>query len=399
MEDNNIEPTLRLLEKGDASISAHLQLVRTTNWQHYSVGPMSSWPREISTVLYLVMTASRPQCLVLGEENLLLYNQAYGKMVRDLHPKIFGQPLHSVKEWQNHGAQMAAHRQGAATSQLTYAYPSFVIPMLNQGKLENVHLRLDITTLPPPMKGFHLCFEDTTDHDLRERRHSTVRELSKIWSTASDLPSLWQLILQSLSGHPEDFPLAAIYSTRTSKASCCLQKEDSDTGIYHLEGSVGDFLDDAFPPSFHIVTSEPNLEPLKQAIVTKDQVIIERLPEEWAKGSLHRGTRDMCTEAAVLPSSFTKHQDAEALLLIGLPTRTLLDEPHQQHLGQLQSEFAHAVNSLVATMEATFRRKENARQNQLEKDLLAKELALRQKEAEMATTLADKVMTVIDEVE
>ncbi|KAG9960921.1 putative histidine kinase HHK19p, partial [Aureobasidium melanogenum] len=172
--------------------------------------------------------------------------------------------------------------------------------------------------------------------------------------------------------------MAAIYSTRTSKDSCCVQKEDADTGIYHLEGSVGDFVDGAFPPRFRIATSEPNLEPLKQAIVTKDQVIIERLPEEWAKGSLHRGTRDLCTEAAVLPSSFTKHQDAEALLIIGLPTRTPLDEPHQQHLGQVQK---------------------NARQNQLEKDLLAKELALRQKEAEMATTLADKVLAVIDEVD
>jgi hypothetical protein len=50
-------------------------------------------------------------------------------------------------------------------------------------------------------------------------------------------------------------------------------------------------------------------------------------------------------------------------------------------------------------MESTYRRKESARQNQLEKDLLAKELALRQKEAEMATTLAVKVLTVIDEVE
>ncbi|KAG9674311.1 putative histidine kinase HHK19p, partial [Aureobasidium melanogenum] len=193
--------------------------------------------------------------------------------------------------------------------------------------------------------------------------------------------------------------MAAIYSTRTLRDSCCVQKEDADTGIYHLEGSVGDFVDGAFPPRFHVATSDPNLEPLKQAIVTKDQVIIERLPEEWAKGSLHRGTRDLCTEAAVLPSSFTKHQDAEALLIIGLPTRTPLDEPHQQHLGQVQSEFAHAVNTLVATMEATYRRKENARQNQLEKDLLAKELALRQKEAEMATTLADKVLTVIDEVD
>ncbi|KAG9976056.1 putative histidine kinase HHK19p, partial [Aureobasidium melanogenum] len=331
MEDNNIESTLQLLEKGDASTSTHLQLIRTTNWQQYSVGPISSWPRELSTVLYLVMAASRPQCLVLGEENLLLYNRAYGKMVRDLHPKIFGQPLDSVKEWQGHGAQMAAHRRGAATLRLTHAYPSFVIPMLNQGKLENVHLRLDITTLPPPIEGFHLCFEDTTDHDLRERRRSTVQG--------------------------------------------------------------------RFEYRFHVATSDPNLEPLKQAIVIKDQVIIKRLPEEWAKGSLYRGTHDLCTEAAVLPSSFTKHQDAEALLIIGLPTRTPLDEPHQQHLGQVQSEFAHAVNTLVATMEATYRRKENARQNQLEKDLLAKELALRQKEAEMATTLADKVLTVIDEVD
>ncbi|KAK6006065.1 hypothetical protein QM012_006475 [Aureobasidium pullulans] len=222
--------------------------------------------------------------------------------------------------------------------------------------------------------------------------------MSNLWKTATDLPSLWGVILQGLSQYPEDFPMAAIYSARNSQSSCC-EQADADTGAYHLEGSVGDFDDDAFPSRFHVTTSDPNLRPLNQAIVTKDQVIIEKLPEKWAKGSMYRGTRDMCIEAAVLPSSIVKHQDTEALLIIGLPTRAPLDEPLQQHLGQVQSEFSHAVNTLVAAMETAYRRKENVRQNQLEKDLLAKELALRQKEAEMATTLAVKVLTVIDEVD
>ena len=399
MEHNHVESTLQLLENVNASMNTHLKLLRATDWGQYSIGPMSSWPREMSTILYLLMVAPGPQTLVLGEENVLLYNQAYGKTVRDLHPRIFGQPLDSIQEWQSYGAQMAAHRQGAASSRPTHAYPSFVIPMLNQGRMENVHLKLNIAALPPPLKGFHLCFEETTDCDLRERRRSTVRELSTVWGSASDLPSLWHLVLQSLSKNPEDFPIAAIYSTRISPASCCQQDEASERRVYHLEGSVGDFDDDTLPPTFHTDTTDLSLEPLKQAVMSKDKVIINCLPEEWAKGALQRGTRDMCTEAVCFPSSLSRIQDVEALLVIGLPTRALLDEPHHQHLAQLQSEFANVVNTLVATIESTFRRKESARQNQLEKDLLAKELALRQQEAEMATTLAVKVLTVIDEVE
>jgi len=399
MEHNHVESTLQLLENGNDSMNTHLNLLRAIDWEQYSVGPMSSWPREMSTILYLLMVAPGPQTLVVGEENVLLYNQAYGKTVRDLHPRIFGQPLDSVREWQSYGAQMAAHRRGAAGSVPTHAYPSFVIPMLNHGRMENVHLKLNIAALPPPLKGFHLCFEETTDCDLRERRRSTVRELSTAWGSATDLPSLWHLVLQSLSKNPEDFPIAAIYSTRTSPASCCQQDEDSEKKVYHLEGSVGDFEDGTMPPTFHMATTSPSLEPLRRAISSKDKVIINCLPDEWAEGALQRGTGDICTEAAVLPSSLSCIQDVEALLVIGLPTRALLDEPHHQHLTQLQSEFAHVVNTLVATIEAKYRRKESARQNQLEKDLLAKELALRQQEAEMATTLAVKVLTVIDEVE
>jgi hypothetical protein len=353
----------------------------------------------MSTILYLLMVAPRPQCLIIGEENVLLYNQAYGKMVRDLHPRIFGQPLDNVQEWRINGAQMAAHRRDAANSVPTHAYPSFVIPMLNHGRLENVHLQLNIATLPPPVKGFHLCFEETTDFDLRERRRSIVRDLSEIWSSASDMSSLWHLVLQSLSENPEDFPIAAIYSTRISPDSCYQQDGGPEKRFYHLEGFVGDFDTGTFPPIFHMAATDPSLEPLRQAILSKDKVVIDRLPEHWAKGSLKRGTLDACREAAVLPSSFTRHHSAEALLIIGLPTRALLDEPHRQHLEQLQSEFAHVVNTLVTTMESKYRRKESARQNQLEKDLLAKELALRQQEAELATTLAVKVLTVIDEVE
>ncbi|KEQ80554.1 hypothetical protein M438DRAFT_368568 [Aureobasidium pullulans EXF-150] len=397
MEDNNVESVLQLLEKGDASANAHIQLIRAMNWQQYSIGPMSSWPRELSTIIYLVMVAPQPQCLLIGKENVLLYNAAYGKMVRSLHPGIMGQPLDTIKEWQGYGAKMASHRRNAALVP-TYSCPSFVIPMMNNGRLENVHLQLDVSALPPSLQGFHLCFEETTDCDLRERRRSTVRELSEIWSSASDLPSLWPIVLKSLVENPEDFPIAAIYSTRRLPESRGHQ-ERAGRPRYYLEGSVGDFDDSTFAPYFDLDTTNPSLQPLRQAVSFKSQVTINNLPDEWSKGSLQRGTRDLCTEAAVLPSSLTRYQDVEALLVIGLPTRALLDEPHQQHIKHLQREFADVVNNLVATTEAAYKRKEDARRNQLEKDLLAKELALRQQEAELATTLAEKVLSVIDQVD
>ena len=230
MDDNNVESVLQLLEKGDTLANAHIQLVRTINWQQYSIGPMSAWPRELSTIIYLVMVAPQPQCLLIGKEHVLLYNRAYGKMVRSLHPSIMGQPLNTIEEWQGYGAKMAAHRRNA-TLVPTYSCPSFVIPMMNNGRLENVHLQLDVSTLPPPLQGFHLCFEETTDCDLRERRRSTVQELSEIWSSASDLFSLWSIVLQSLVDNPEDFPIAAIYSTRRSPDSRSHQKL-----TYYLEG-------------------------------------------------------------------------------------------------------------------------------------------------------------------
>ncbi|KAI5251776.1 hypothetical protein E4T42_03995 [Aureobasidium subglaciale] len=394
MGNNNVEPVLQLLEKGDAPTRAHIELLRVTNWQQYSIGPLSSWPRELCTILYLLMVAPQPQCLLIGTENLLLYNQAYGKMVRDLHPKIFGLPLDDVKEWQGYESRMAAHRH-KATSMPAYTCPSFVVPMMNRGRLQDVHLQMDIVTLPPPLRGFHLYFAETTDCDLRERRRSTVRELSEIWSSASDLLSLWPLVLDSISTHARDFPIAAIYSRRTSPESGNWHEEDQ----YFLEGSVGDFDHATFPPAFGVNTAELSLRPFKQAILSKSKVMIDPVPETWAEGSSQRGTRDMCTEAMVLPSSLTRYQDVEALLIIGLPTRAPLDEPHQQHIKQLQGEFADVVNTLIATAEAAYRRKEDARRNQLEKDLLAKEVALRQREAEMATVLAEKVLTVVDAVE
>ncbi|KAI5205713.1 hypothetical protein E4T39_02866 [Aureobasidium subglaciale] len=394
MSNNNIEAVLQLLEKGDGSTKAHIELVRVTDWQQYSIGPLSSWPRELSIILYLLMVAPQPQCLLIGTENLLLYNQAYGKMVRDIHPRIFGLPLDDVKEWQEHESQMVAHRR-KASSMPTYACPSFVIPMMNSGQLQDVHLQLNIITLPLPLQGFHLCFAETTDCDLRERRRSTVRELSEIWSSAGDLFSLWPVVLESISAHPKDFPIAVIYSRRTTPKSS--DKHDED--LYHLEGSVGDFDHATFPPTFGADTTESSLQPLKLAVLSKSQVLINQVPETWAKGSRQRGTRDMCTEAMVLPSSLTRYQDVEALLIIGLPTRAPLDEPHQQHIKQLQSEFTDVVNTLIATAEAAYRRKEDARRNQLEKDLLAKEVALHQREAEMATVLAEKVLTVVDEVD
>lgn len=400
----DIEAVLRLLESADAKTQAHIQLIRTTNWEQYSVGPLSSWPREMSIVLYLAMLAPQPQLLVIGDENLLLYNLAYGKMVRGLHPRILGQPLGDVEEWQQYGSQMASHRE-QATKEAIYSCPRFVIPMMNQGRLEDVHLRLDITLLPPPLVGFYMCFEEDTEIVLRERRRSTVRELSETWSTATDLPSLWHTVLGSLSDRPEDFPIAAVYSTRTSPESSGQQEgPGEEKRAYHLEGTLGDFDPDVFPSTFQFPSdaSDPRLQPLQQAITTKSQVMLNidnNLLESWSRGSSLRGTRDRCTDVVICPSSLTRYQNVEALLVIGLPTREVLDEAHHQHIQQVQREFADAVNSIMASTEAAYRRRDNARRHQLERDLLAKELDLRQKEAELATLQTEKVLKVIDEVQ
>lgn len=71
-------------------------LVRETDWSPTPLGDYNSWPASLRTALSLVLNAKGIASLYWGEQQWLLYNDAYGLALGDRHPLAFGRPMPEV---------------------------------------------------------------------------------------------------------------------------------------------------------------------------------------------------------------------------------------------------------------------------------------------------------------
>ncbi|KOG03627.1 ATP-binding protein [Pseudomonas syringae] len=70
--------------------------VRGTDWSQTSLGDYDSWPVSLRTSLSMVLNAKGIAALYWGEQQWLLYNDAYGLALGDRHPRAFGQSMPEV---------------------------------------------------------------------------------------------------------------------------------------------------------------------------------------------------------------------------------------------------------------------------------------------------------------
>ena len=123
------------------------------------------------------------------------------------------------------------------------------------------------------------------------------------------------------------------------------------------------------------------------------------LPPEWSQASISRGFNDPCIEAVIYPSTSTIFRNVYALLIVGIPSRRPYDTAQQAWVGDFHRTFADGVSSVVAEQQKAQRIQETARRVQLEKELYEKELALRRREAILATSKVQRMLGIMQSVE
>jgi len=70
--------------------------IRSMDWSHTSLGALEGWPQDLRAVVNLVLCSSFPMVLLWGSELLFIYNDAYGVLAADKHPKALGRSNREV---------------------------------------------------------------------------------------------------------------------------------------------------------------------------------------------------------------------------------------------------------------------------------------------------------------
>jgi PAS domain-containing protein len=156
-------------------------LLRALDWSASPLGPPSTWPQPLKTLLNIVMGSNQPMFIAWGEASTLLYNDAYAEILAEKHPAAVGRPF--LKVW--------AEIEGDLIPIVTQAYrgepvhmSDIELHMERKGYREETHFAFSYTPVRDEggaVAGFFCACTETTAQVLADRRaleqHERYRRL------------------------------------------------------------------------------------------------------------------------------------------------------------------------------------------------------------------------------
>lgn len=74
-----------------------LKLINEFDWLSNPLGPIPGWPESLKGAVRLMMVASTPMVMMVGQQGILIYNNGYAEFAGNRHPDIFGMP--ALEAW------------------------------------------------------------------------------------------------------------------------------------------------------------------------------------------------------------------------------------------------------------------------------------------------------------
>ena len=111
-------------------------MIRNVDWQQTTLGPPSSWPASLTTMLTLVLSSKAPMMLCWGPELIQLYNDGYKRILSGFskHPKALGEPAERC--WQEVWPQIKPLVDDAIVNQKASLTENFLFPLEHNGQIE-----------------------------------------------------------------------------------------------------------------------------------------------------------------------------------------------------------------------------------------------------------------------
>lgn len=97
---------------GAPSASGTAAVVLRHDWAGTPLGPWRAWDPAVRAATELLLASPVPMTLTLGDDHLLVYNDAYAELIGDRHPDAVGRPAAEVfaESWPLPGVGEAIER-------------------------------------------------------------------------------------------------------------------------------------------------------------------------------------------------------------------------------------------------------------------------------------------------
>lgn len=166
--------------------SSNRQFFNDLNWETTPIGPRSGWPTALENVVQVVLNSPFPMFLVWGSERTLVYNDAYVRILGDLHPAAMGRPFFEV--WPDVRATVEPIIDAAEAGQESY-FEDLPVQLRRHGRLEQAWFTFSYSPVVDEdgrIPGALCICMETTKRVLLERRNDFLLQLSDALRSLDD---------------------------------------------------------------------------------------------------------------------------------------------------------------------------------------------------------------------
>ena len=313
-------------------------LMRSLDWSKTSLGPVTSWPQSLRTLVSTLLASPAPLVLVWGPEFIHLYNDACIPIMGDKHPAGFGLPgRESLAEaWAQLGPLLEeARRSGRAV----FVENAPVFLRRHGGQMEEAYFTWSYVPTrgeAGEVAGLVTLLSETTPQRLAERRMHVLRELSLDVVEAATVEAARGRVERVLAEARYDIPFALLYVP--------------EGGGFRLALCSG--LERGGVASGEWTTASASPWPLGRVADTGRELLLESL--EASLGALPGGAwSEPATRALLLPMSWGPEARARAVLITGLNPLRRLDDEYQEFLQHLVRRVSAILENARARSEAS----------------------------------------------
>ncbi|WP_426124172.1 PAS domain S-box protein [Pararhizobium sp. PWRC1-1] len=155
-------------------------LIHHFDWAKTSIGPLSSWPGSLKSVVAIILRAKVPMILLWGEDGVMIYNEGYAVFAGQRHPISLGS---NVREYWPEVAEFNANVLKVVLGGGTLGYRDQHLVIERNGSPEDVWLNLDYSPVPDENgvpAGVLAIVKDTTQRVRTEQRLRIAQEAGGI---------------------------------------------------------------------------------------------------------------------------------------------------------------------------------------------------------------------------
>jgi len=168
-----------------------VKLLNAYDWSANPLGPIPTWPESLKGAVRLMMVASTPMVMLVGERAILIYNDAYGRFAGRRHPEIFGMP--ALEAWPEIADFNRMNIERGLRGE-SYVLRDQELVLNRHGQLESGWMDLHYSPIVGEdgrSMGTLCIVHETTDRVLAEMALSRSEERLSLALTSSALVGTW----------------------------------------------------------------------------------------------------------------------------------------------------------------------------------------------------------------